>query len=42
MVVVLFFHAACSLRFIGLRVIRCLSRACVSLWDVFGLSFASG
>ena len=29
MVVVLFFHAACSLRFIGLRVIRCLTRVCV-------------
>ena len=29
MAVVLFFHAACSLRFIGLRVIRCLTRVCV-------------
>ena len=42
MAVLLFFHAACSLRLVGLRVIRCLTRVCVSLWDLFGLTFASG
>ena len=42
MAVLLFFHAACSLRFIGLRVIRCLTRVCVSLWELFGLTFATG